>query len=82
MEKYFYENTRWFFSIFAIYFVITITSSYVYPDLGDVTLQNIIRSLGVALSVAAAYFNRSKILHFVFLIIGYLALLKFFNALP
>ncbi len=82
MKAYFYDNTRWLFSIFAIYFVITITSSFVYPDLGDVVLQNIIRSVGVVLSISAAYFNKNKVLHLVFLIIGFLALIRFFQALP
>lgn len=82
MKVYFYDNTRWLFSIFAIYFVITITSSFVYVDLGDVILQNIIRSIGVLLSISAAYFNKSKILHLIFLIVGFLALISFFRALP
>lgn len=82
MKVYFYENTRWLFSIFAVYFVITITSSFVYVDLGDVVLQNIIRSVGVILSISAAYFNKNKILHFIFLIVGFFALVRFFQALP
>lgn len=82
MKDYFYQNTRWLFSIFTIYFIITITSSFVYPDIGDVTVQNIIRSAGIALSVSAAYFHKNKVLHLIFLIIGFLALIRFFQALP
>lgn len=82
MKSFFYENTQWLFSIFAIYFIITISSSYVYPDLGDVMLQNIIRSVGVALSISAAYFYKNKVLHIIFLIIGFIALIRFFQALP
>ncbi|MEL7005089.1 MAG: hypothetical protein AAFN93_20470 [Bacteroidota bacterium] len=82
LKEYFYDNTRWLFSIFAIYFVITITSSFVYVDLGNVLIQNIIRSIGVILAASAAYFNRNKTLHLIFLIIGFIALIRFFQALP
>lgn len=82
MRVYFYKNTRWLFSIFSIYFIMTITSSFVYADLGDVVIQNIIRSVGVILSISAAYFNKNKVLHLIFLIIGFIALIQFFQALP
>ena len=36
MKEHFYNNTRWLFSLFAIYFVMTIFSSFVYPDIGNV----------------------------------------------
>lgn len=82
MEVYFYNNTRWFFGLLAIYFVFTIVSSFVYPDKGDVLVQNIIRTGGVLLALAAAYYNNSKPLHIAVLIIGYVALIMFFVALP
>jgi len=82
MKEHFYNNTRWLFSLFAIYFVMTIFSSFVYPDIGNVFVQNIIRSLGVGLSIFAAIFNRNKVLHIVFLVIGYISLIRFFLALP
>jgi len=82
LKEYFYENTRWLFSIFAIYFIITITSSFVYTDLGNVVVQNIIRSVGVLLAVSAAYFNKNRVLHMIFLIIGFVAFIQFFHVLP
>lgn len=82
MKAYFYNNTRYLFGLFAIYFVLTIISSFVYPDMGNVLIQNIIRSLGVVLAVIAAYFHKNKVIHIIFLVIGYAALIRFFLALP
>lgn len=82
MKEYFYGNTRWLFALFAVYFVLTIISSFVYNDIGNVLVQNIIRGGGVALAVTAAYFNRTVWLHVVFLAIGYYMLIQFFLALP
>lgn len=82
MEEYFYENTRWLFGLLAVYFLFTISSSFVYEDIGNVFVQNVIRSIGVVLAATAAIFNKNRILHFIFLIIGYAALIRFFMALP
>ena len=82
MEEYFYRNVRWFFLLLALYFVLAIANSFVYPDIGNVFMQNLIRMAGVALACAAAYFNHSKVLHIVFLVIGYILLINFFIALP
>ncbi len=82
MRTYFYDNTRYLFGLFSLYFVFTIISSFVYPDIGNVLMQNLIRGFGVALAAAAAYYNKNKILHSIFLIIGYAALIRFFLALP
>lgn len=82
MKEHFYNNTRWLFSLFAIYFVITIISSFVYQDIGNVVVQNIIRAAGVVLAATAAYFNRTAWLHIAFLVIGYAMLIRFFLALP
>jgi len=82
MKDYFYSNTRWLFGLLAIYFLFTISSSFVYEDIGNVFVQNIIRSFGVALAAVAAYFHKNKVLHIIFLIIGYAALIRFFLALP
>lgn len=81
MEVYFYNNTRWFFSLLAIYFMFTIVSSFVYPDKGNVVVQNAIRLTGVVLASAAAYFKDSRALHQILLIIGYVSLVLFFLAL-
>ena len=82
MESYFYNNTRWFFGLLAIYFIFTIVNSFVYPDKGNVTVQNLIRFVGVILACTAAYFKNSKTLHIILLIIGYISLILFFIALP
>lgn len=81
LKVYFYENTRWLFSLFAIYFLLTILSSYVYLDVGDIMIQNLLRGFGVALALAAAYFNKSVVIHVIFLIIGCASLVRFFLAL-
>ena len=82
LKEYFYNNTRYLFGLFAIYFTLTIISSFVYADIGNVLIQNIIRAVGVALALLAAYYDKNKNLHTVFLIIGYVALIRFFLALP
>ncbi len=82
MEDYFYENSRYLFGLFSLYFVFTIVSSFVYPDIGNVLFQNILRTIGVLLAAGAAYFHQNKIIHLIFLIIGYAALVLFFFALP
>lgn len=82
MKAYFYDNSRWLFGVLAVYFLFTISSSFVYKDSGDVNTQNFIRGFGVVLALTAAYFHRSIILHIIFLIIGYAALIRFFMALP
>lgn len=66
----------------AEYFVLTIVSSFVYDDIGNVFIQNVIRGFGVALAIAAAFFNRRVWLHIIFLVIGYFSLIRFFLALP
>lgn len=82
MKNYFYNNTRYFFLLLAIYFLLAIVNSYVYPDIGNVLLQNLIRLAGVLLALTAAYFNKNVILHTILLIIGYILLIQFFVALP
>ncbi|MGK7392647.1 MAG: hypothetical protein ACNS60_19995 [Candidatus Cyclobacteriaceae bacterium M2_1C_046] len=82
MKSHFYNNTRWLFGLFSIYFILAIVNSFVYPDIGNVLVQNLIRLFGVLLALAAAYFHKSIVLHVIFLIIGYAALIRFFIALP
>ncbi|UII34906.1 hypothetical protein LVD17_13925 [Fulvivirga ulvae] len=82
LKEYFYKNTRWLFSLFAVYFILTIISSFVYNDIGNVFIQNVIRSGGVMLAATAAYFNRKVWLHAIFLALGYFMLIQFFLALP
>lgn len=82
MRDHFYKNSRWFFSLLAVYFTFTIISSFVYPDIGNVLIQNSIRLVGVILAALAAYLNQKKKLHYIVLVIGYISLLGFFLALP
>lgn len=82
MKEYFYKNTRWLFSLFAVYFILAIISSFVYHDIGNVLLQNILRGGGVLLAATAAWFNKAVWLHIIFLVIGYIMLIQFFLALP
>ena len=81
LKVYFYNNTRWLFALLAIYLSLTIISTVVYPDIGNVLIQNSIRLFGVFLAICAAWFNKSVALHIVFLFIGYLSLVRFFTAL-
>ncbi|HNP19432.1 MAG TPA: hypothetical protein PKL31_13425 [Fulvivirga sp.] len=82
MQEYFYQNSRYLFGLFSLYFVFTIVSSFVYPDIGNVLVQNLIRTLGVLLAAGAAYFHKNRTVHVIFLVIGYIALMMFFLALP
>lgn len=82
MKRFFFGNTRWLYSIFAIYFLLTITSSFVYKDAGNVLMQNAIRGLGMLLSLLAAWFHKTAWLHKAFLIIAYGALFAFIMAIP
>lgn len=81
-KEYYFKNSRLLFIIFAIYFATTISSSYIYVDQGNVLVQNIIRLCGVLMSIAAAYWYRSIILHIIFLVIGYGGLIGFIWAIP
>lgn len=82
LKQHFYKNTKWLFSLFSIYFLLTIISSFVYPDVGNVLVQNIIRLVGVLLSLGAAYFHQNKTIHIIFLAVGFCALLNFLAVLP
>ncbi|MFN6944599.1 MAG: hypothetical protein ACK4ND_06605 [Cytophagaceae bacterium] len=82
MKAYFYTNSRLLFFFFALYFILAIVSSFVYEDMGNVMVQNIIRALGVSLSLLAAWFHKNEKLHIAFLFIGFIALTLFVFALP
>ena len=82
MEKHFYVNSRWFFALLAVYFITTIVSSFIYADIGNVLIQNLIRIGGVLLALSASYFHQNRLLHYCMLVIGYISLIGFFVALP
>lgn len=82
LVKYYFQNSRLLFILYAVYFATTILSSYIYDDKGDVLTQNVIRFAGVLFSLLGAYFNRKVWLHYLFLIIGFFALSLFILAIP
>ena len=82
LEKHYFENSRVLYILFAVYLGFAISSSFVYVDRGDVLQQNIIRGAGIILCLSAAYFNKTKWLHLIFLAIGFSSLLKFILVIP
>ncbi len=82
LEKHYFKNSRVLYILFAVYLSFAISSSYIYTDVGDVLQQNIIRVAGVLLCLLAAYFDKLKPLHFIFLAIGFYSLLKFILIIP
>lgn len=81
VKEYYHQNMRWLYGLFAGYLMLTIANSFVYPDIGDVMVQNLIRGGGIALCVIAFIFHRVKLIHPIFLAIGYAALFIFLRAL-
>lgn len=81
-KDYYEKNARMLFILFGVYFILTITSTYIYVDSGDVLLQNILRGGAALLSFTAAYFNNKKVLQIVFLVLGFVGLAKFVMAIP
>jgi hypothetical protein len=82
IKKYYFENLKWLYGLFAAYFLLTIINSFVYPDIGNVLAQNLIRAGGIALCLLAIIFKKQKYIHPIFLVIGYVALILFLRALP
>jgi hypothetical protein len=82
VKRYYHENLTWLYGLFAGYFMLTIVNSFVYPDIGDVLVQNLIRLGGVALCLLAMLFRNKKFVHPIFLAIGYVSLFLFLRALP
>ena len=82
VKEYYFANLKWLYGLFAGYLALTIINSFVYPDLGNVLIQNLIRMGGIALCLLAIVFQKKKFVHPIFLIIGYVALYIFLEALP
>jgi hypothetical protein len=68
--------------LFGAYLLLAILNSVVYPDIGNVFLQSLIRLFGLVLCLLAIVFHKIKSVRIIFLIIGYLAVLVFLFALP
>lgn len=83
LNAYYTKNAPWLFILFAFYFIFTIVASFVYyNDPGNKISQNIIRTLGVVLSLLAAYYPKKTWLHISFLIFGLVGLLIFIFSIP
>lgn len=82
LEQYFVKNARVLMILHAIYFLFTIAASFVYQDKGNIFTQNIVRGFAMLLSLSAAYWFNKKILHIIFLIIGFAGLIQFILAIP
>jgi uncharacterized membrane protein YuzA (DUF378 family) len=62
--------------------MVTICSSFVYDDKGDVFKQNFIRVGALVFSLFCAYFDQKAVLHYIFLIIGFAGLIQFLVFIP
>jgi hypothetical protein len=82
LKKYYFDNIKYVYLLFGGYLLLAILNSFVYPDIGDVFLQSLIRLFGLVLCILAVIFHKVKSVNIVFLIIGYLAVLVFLFALP
>lgn len=81
--KSFYEkNTQLVYILYAIYFISTISSSFIYEDKGDTLTQNIIRFGGVIFCLLIAYFHKLKWIQIIYLAISFIALIKFISVIP
>lgn len=81
-KKHYYENSRILFLLFAIYLGVTISGSFVYKDAGDVFMQNVLRSGGIALALIGAIFNHQKYFHILFLTLMLGGLSAFMLVIP
>ena len=82
LKEFHQKNIRALFTLFAFYFSLSISSSFVYEDVGNVFGQNLLRLLGVILSITAAIFHKTVWLQYLFLIIGYIGLGVFLFLIP
>lgn len=82
LKKYYFANIKYVYMLFGGYLVLAILNSIVYPDIGNVFLQTLIRVFGLILCLLAVIFRKVKSVHIIFLVIGYLAVLVFLFALP
>ncbi len=81
-KRFYFSNSRMFFIIYSLYFLVAISSSFVYEDLGDVFKQNIIRGGGLLFSLSCAYWNKNALLHYIFLAVSFAGLAQFLMFIP
>lgn len=82
VDEYFKKNARLLFMLYAGYFLLTIISSYVYEDLGNVLMQNIIRAGGVVLATLAAIYHTNKSLQYLLVGAGLVGVAIFVLSIP
>ncbi len=82
LESYFISNARPLMILHVVYFSFTIVASFVYKDSGNILIQNSVRSIAVLLSLAGAYWYDKKIMHYIFLAIGFGGLIEFILSIP
>lgn len=80
-EEYYFKNSRVLFVLLAVYFSVTVLSSLVYVDEGNVLGQNMIRGSGFLFSVLCAIWNKKTWLHLVFLVLGLLGIGLFIRSI-
>ena len=81
-KTYYLTNTRAFFTVYSVYFAITILSSFIYNDKGDGLSQNILRLGALIFSICCAVFKKKIILQYIFLTLSSLGLLQFIFLIP
>lgn len=81
-KQHYLENSRVLFILFAAYLLITIIASFVYEDIGDVVMQNVLRACGLALAVTGAIFHRKINYHIFFLTLMFGGLSAFILFIP
>lgn len=81
-KEYYKKNVRLLFILLAVYFALTISSSLIYVDKGNVLVQNLLRCFGVIFSLVIAFFNKKTWIQILFVIVGFLALAQFIMAIP
>lgn len=82
INEYFEKNARLLLMLYAGYFLLTIISSYIYDDLGNVLLQNIIRFGGIVLAVLATIYHKNKVFQYVLVGAGFLGTGAFILSIP
>lgn len=81
-DSHYTKNSRALFILFGIYLCITILGSFIYADVGNVIMQNTLRTLGIILCILCAVYNHKRWLHKVFLTLHFIGLIVFMTQIP
>lgn len=82
LTEYFKKNSRLLFLLYAGYFTLTIISSFIYDDKGNVLVQNLIRSGGIILAIIASIYNTVKWIQYGFVTLGFIGIAIFILSIP